>query len=68
MMAIMLFWAGSAFYMDVSSPYRVPLIAAGKPLPVVRGVRLTDSGLRLYRILLSWNGSCSIRVCTHSPH
>jgi hypothetical protein len=30
MMAIMLFWAGSAFYMDVSSPHRVPLIAAGK--------------------------------------
>ena len=32
MMAIMLFWAGSAFYMDVSSPHRVPLIAAGKYL------------------------------------
>jgi hypothetical protein len=30
MMAIMLLWAGSAFYMDVSSPHRVPLIAAGK--------------------------------------
>lgn len=32
MMAIMLFWAGSAFYMDVSSPHRVPLIAAGQYL------------------------------------
>jgi hypothetical protein len=25
--------------------------------------KLTSSGLRLYRILLSWNGSCTIRVC-----
>ena len=63
-MAIMLFWAGSAFYMDVSSPHRVPLIAAGKLLVGFRcRSTLIQSGLRVYRILLSWNGSCTIRVC-----
>jgi hypothetical protein len=69
MMAIMLFWAGSAFYMDVSSPHRVPLIAAGKLSVVFQcRIKLTSSGLRIYRILLSWNGSCSIRVCPYPPH
>ena len=65
MMAICLFWAGSAFYMDVESPHRVPLIAAGKwfsPWSYVK--TLTDSGLRLYGILLPWHGSRSIRVCS----
>jgi len=62
MMAIMLFWAGSAFYMDVSSPHRVPLIAAGKLSVVFQCSKLTSSGLRLYRILLPRNGSCSLRV------
>jgi len=64
-MAIMLFWAGSAFYMDVSSPHRVPLIAAGKLLVVLQcRTKLTNSGVRLYCILLSWNGSCAFRVCS----
>jgi len=65
MMAIMLFWAGSAFYMDVSSPHRVPLIAAGKISAVFQCSKLTGSGLRLYRILFSRDGSSSIRVSSH---
>jgi hypothetical protein len=53
MMAIMLFWAGSAFYMDPSSPHRVPLIAAGEPRDSHVTDRANESAIYVYTAFYS---------------